>query len=234
MAQDDNPTGNVTESVARVQVIQEAIIYSRRFRGSWFVVYVSPSSVDPVPFSQDLQLLRSLGIHVAVVVPEEHYPEPAPLVVDLRKALNRDDLTAVELHWPETRSEDVARQRPRRWQELAESSSLIVLVRCASIDSLRAAHTLAVESCAAKLLLLERDWDPGLLPVGGPGSARPSPDVVRPFLKSLGQGAPTVALAVEAVEAGIEEAHIVPTSGNPHPILVEIFTDAGVGTWIGP
>jgi acetylglutamate kinase len=28
--------------------------------------------------------------------------------------------------------------------------------------------------------------------------------------------------------------HILPTTGNAHPILLEIFTEDGIGTWIGP
>ena len=224
----------VSDLAARVETIQEAITYSRQFRNRWFVVHLSPSSVEAVPFSQDLRLLRSLAIHVAVVIAEDAYPEPESLGVDLRKALNRDEITSVVLHWEETRSDDFPQRRPTRWQEVAESSSLIVLIRCARRNSLRAAQTLAIECSAAKLLLLERNWDPAALPVGGPGSTRPSADEVRPYLRSLSQGEAAAVIAVESVEVGIDEAHIVPTAENPHPILVEIFTDSGIGTWIGP
>ena len=48
----------------RVRVIQEAITYSRRFSGSWFVVHAGESSIEPTSVSQDLLLLRSLGINV--------------------------------------------------------------------------------------------------------------------------------------------------------------------------
>lgn len=228
-----DPQKNLFEMTERVKVIQQAISYSMQFRDSWFIVHISPSSVNPELFSQDLQMLHSLGIHVAAVIAEDSYPEQDSLGVDLRKALNRDDLTAVVLHWEETRSGYGLRRPHKRWQDFSESTSLIVLIRCSSKDSLRAAHTLGVESAASKLLLLEKDWDPDWLPVGGPGSARPSPADVRPHLKSLRKGAPAAAIAVEAVEAGISEAHIVSTIGNPHPILVEIFTDSGIGTWIG-
>jgi hypothetical protein len=217
----------------RVRVITEAITYSRRFAGTWFVVHASPASIDPFAVSSDLLLLRSLGIHVAAVVPETGYPEQDGLAVDLRKALNRDDLTAVVLHWEETRAQDVARQRPRRWQSVAESSSLILIVRCAAEESREAALTLAGECSAAKMLLLEEDWEPARLPVGGPGQPIPTADEVRPFLATPGPGSVALATAVRAVEAGVSEVHIVPTVGNDHPILLEIFTDAGIGTWIG-
>jgi hypothetical protein len=234
MTSDDGRERRISDLAVRVETIQEAITYSRQFRDRWFVVHVSPSSIEAAPFSQDLRLLRSLAIHVAVVVAEDAYPEPESLGVDLRKALNRDEITAVVLHWEETRSDDFPMRRPPRWQELAENSSLIVLVRCARRNSLRAAQTLGIECSAAKLLLLEREWDPSALPVGGPGSTRPCADEVRPFLRSLDQGSSALTIAVEAVEAGIDEAHVVPTVDNPHPILVEIFTDSGIGTWIGP
>ncbi len=211
----------------RVRVIQEAITYSRRFGGSWFVVHASESSVDPAAVSQDLLLLRSLGINVAVVVCEPGLG----LAEDLRRALNADDLTAVGLSWEETRSGDIAwRHKQPRWQQIGESGSLIVVVRCAN-DSLRAALELGIECAAAKLLLLEEDWDPARLPVGGPGAPAPSADVVRPYLATLGSAAAVIAVA--AVEAGVSEVHIVPTRGKAHPILLEIFTDAGIGTWIG-
>jgi len=219
----------------RVRIITEAITYSRRFAGNWFVVHARPGSIDPLAVSSDILMLRSLGIHVAVVVPESAYPELDALAVDLRKALNRDDLTAVVLHWEETRAQDVARQRPRRWQAMGESAAVVVVVRCAEESSREAALTLAVECGAAKLVLLEPDWNPAALPVGGPGQPAPSADEVRPYLPGLGpdSAAAAAALAVGAVEAGVSEVHIVPTEGNPHPILLEIFTEAGIGTWIG-
>lgn len=212
----------------RVRVIAEAVTYSRRFSGNWFVVHAGESSIEPVTVSQDLLLLRSLGINVAVVVGGQH----AGLADDLRKALNTHDLTAVGLSWEETRASDVAwrNQRPR-WQQVGESGSLIVVLHCATDDSLRAALTLGVECAAAKLVLLEADWDPARLPVGGPGAPSPSADAVRPYLATL--GSPAVVIAVEAVEAGVSEVHIVPTRGQAHPVLLEIFTGAGIGTWIG-
>ena len=217
--------------LGRVQVIGEAITYSRRFSGSWFVVHASRSSVEPASVSQDLLMLRSLGINVAVVAGESDQQHPGGLAVDLRKALNSDDLTAVELSWEETRPCDVPWRQQRRWQQIGESGSLIVVVRCPADSSLRAALTLGVECCAAKLLLLEEDWDPARLPVGGPGAPAPSADIVRPHLAALGSAAAVI--AVEAAEAGISEVHILPAREIAHPILLEIFTDSGIGTWIG-
>lgn len=212
----------------RVRVIQEAITYSRRFSGSWFVVHAGESSIDPAGVSQDLLLLRSLGINVAVAVGEPR----RGLADELRRALNTHDLTAVGLSWEETRASDVAwRHHQPRWKQVGESGSLIVVVQCTTDSSLRSALVLGVECAAAKLLLLEEGWDPARLPVGGPGAPAPSADVVRPYLATL--GSPAAVIAVEAVEAGISEVHIVPTRGKAHPILLEIFTDAGIGTWIG-
>ena len=217
----------------RVRVIHEAVTYSRRFGGNWFVVHMSPSAAT-VAAAADLLLLRSLGIHVAVVIPEREQAHREEAATELRKALNTDDLAAVVMTWEETRAQDVAKPHPRRWQQVGESSSLIVLVTCAEESSLRAALTLGVECSAAKLMLLDADWDPAMLPVGGPGAPVPSPEQVRPYLAGLGPGCMAVVTAVEAVEAGIGEVHILPTTGNAHPILLEIFTQDGIGTWIGP
>jgi hypothetical protein len=217
----------------RVRVIHEAVTYSRRFGGNWFVVHLSPSAAT-VAAAADLLLLRSLGIHVAAVIPEREQAHREEAAIELRKALNTDDLAAVVMTWEETRVQDVAKPHPRRWQQVGESSSLIVLVTCPAESSLRAALTLGVECSAAKLMLLDADWDPAMLPVGGPGAPVPSPEQVRPYLAELGPGCMAVATAVEAVEAGISEVHILPTRGNAHPVLLEIFTQDGIGTWIGP
>jgi len=48
----------MSEKLGRVQVIGEAITYSRRFSGSWFVVHAGRSSVEPASVSQDLLMLR--------------------------------------------------------------------------------------------------------------------------------------------------------------------------------
>jgi hypothetical protein len=236
MVTSDSDTASSASDAERVRLIEAAISYSRLFRGNWFIVHATPSAVEAPSISHDLLLLRSLGIYVAVVVPEpaQAGADQEKLAVDLRKALNRDDLTAVVLHWEETRGEDFGRQPTRRWQSVAEASDLIPIVKCAPGTSFAAALTLAVECSASKLLLLEPDWDPALLPVGGPGTPMPSALEVRSYLPSLRQGGTAATVAVEAAEAGVSEIHILPTSGNLNPILLEIFTDAGIGTWIGP
>jgi hypothetical protein len=224
----------VAELAVRAQIIQEAINYSRQFRGRWFVVHVASEVTDVSGFSQDLQLLRSLGMHVAVVCSEGSRSAGARLAEEIRTRINYDDISAVVLGWEETRAGQADRFRGPRWLEIGEAASVMVLVSSPNQEGLRNACTLAVESSAAKLILLERAWDPSLLPVGGPGSPRPTPEMVRPHLGNIGEGAATLAVAVDAVERGVDEAHIVPTSENLHPILVEIFTDEGIGTWLGP
>src|SRR5215472_7614902 len=192
----------------RVRVIHEAVTFSRRFGGNWFVIHMSPSA-PAVAAAADLLLLRSLGIHVAVVVAEGENAHPEAPATDLRKALNTDDLAAVVMTWEETRAHDVAKPRQQRWQQVGESSSLIILVTCPAQTSLRVALTLGVECSAAKLMLLDAEWDPAMLPVGGPGAPVPSADQVRPYLAGLGPGCMAVATAVEAAEAGISEVHIL-------------------------
>jgi acetylglutamate kinase len=42
---------------------------------------------------------------------------------------------------------------------------------------------------------------------------------------------PKVQCAIDALQSGVEKVHIV-DGRNPHAVLLEIFTDAGVGTEI--
>ncbi len=234
---DPDPTPTDSQEVLeRAHIIQEAIVYSRRFKGSWFVIHASSADIDPETFSSDLQMLRSLGIYVAVVIAEADYlASESTLGVDLRRALNRDELSAVVLHWDETFTGDADRGRRRsRWQDIGEKSAVVMIIRTAAAESLAAARTLAIDCSAAKLMYLDLDWDPALLPVGGPGTGRPTSDALRPHMASLEHGSTILGNAIDAVDAGIDEAHIVPTRGQSHPVLVEIFTDAGIGTWLGP
>jgi len=222
----------------RVRIIQEAITYSRRFRNSWFIVHESGSQMSAATLATDLLMLQSLGIHVAAAIGEaESQLDSESVIVGLRREVNRGGLAGVELHWPEVRGSDAGfRDVGERWRSLGESASMIVLVRCDASESLRVAHQMATQCSAAKVIYLERDWDPSSLKHGGPGSRRPSPSDLRPLLKGLNLGAQaaTIAAAIDVVESGVDEAHVVPTRDEDHPILVEIFTDEGIGTWLGP
>jgi acetylglutamate kinase len=44
---------------------------------------------------------------------------------------------------------------------------------------------------------------------------------------------PKLEACVHAVQAGVARAHVL-DGRNPHALLVELFTDAGVGTMVRP
>jgi acetylglutamate kinase len=44
---------------------------------------------------------------------------------------------------------------------------------------------------------------------------------------------PKLTACVDAVEDGVERAHII-DGRRPHSLLIEVFTDAGIGTMVRP
>lgn len=59
-----------------------------------------------------------------------------------------------------------------------------------------------------------------------------SPDHLRELLPSLGSGmAPKMEAALSAVDHGVEQAHVI-DGRMAHSILLEVFTDSGVGTQV--
>jgi acetylglutamate kinase len=61
-----------------------------------------------------------------------------------------------------------------------------------------------------------------------------SAEQVRASLPTLGGGMrPKLAAAAQAVESGVSAAHII-DARQPHSLLLELFTDAGIGTKVLP
>lgn len=61
-----------------------------------------------------------------------------------------------------------------------------------------------------------------------------STDEVRTALEGVGGGMrPKLAACVEAIQGGVQSAHIV-DGRKPHSLLLELFTDAGIGTKVTP
>ena len=57
---------------------------------------------------------------------------------------------------------------------------------------------------------------------------------LRALLPSLASGMiPKMAACLDAVEAGVQRAHVV-DGRRPHSMLLEVFTSAGVGTQVVP
>jgi acetylglutamate kinase len=78
------------------------------------------------------------------------------------------------------------------------------------------------------------DVDGWLRDANDPGSriSTASADEVRSALDGIEGGMrPKLAACVEAIAGGVEAAHIV-DGRRPHSLLLELFTDAGIGTKI--
>ena len=98
-----------------------------------------------------------------------------------------------------------------------------------------AAAALALAIGAKKLVMLTdvpgmyRSWpdDPTVVPVI-------TVEVLRALLPSLASGMiPKMRACVDAVAGGVARAHVIDGT-QPHSMLVEVFTDAGVGTMVIP
>jgi acetylglutamate kinase len=100
-----------------------------------------------------------------------------------------------------------------------------------NVNADSAAAALAVALGAAKLVVLTdvaglyRDWPDRSTLVSEIGSVE-----LRALLPSLESGMiPKMTACLEAVEGGVAKAAII-DGRRPHSILLEIFTDAGIGT----
>lgn len=136
---------------------------------------------------------------------------------------------------------DVAEVRPDLVQSLIDDDLIPVVSSIArdeagdtyNINADAAAAALAVALGAKKLIILTdvpgmyRSWpdDQTVVPVI-------TVDVMRDLLGGLATGMiPKMAACVDAVSAGVDRAHVI-DGRAPHSILVEVFTDAGVGTMV--
>lgn len=102
-----------------------------------------------------------------------------------------------------------------------------------NINADTAAARIAAELCAEKLILLtdirgllkDRNDEKTLIPVVNVSEV---PSLVRQGIISGGM-IPKVDCCVEAVRRGVKRAHII-DGRTPHSILIEMFSDEGVGT----
>ena len=94
------------------------------------------------------------------------------------------------------------------------------------------AEAVAVELAASKLILVTDT--PGILDESGEPVHSASPQDVQGLIDSnvIGGGMlPKARCALDALENGVPSAHII-DGRVPHALLLEVFTDAGVGTLI--
>ncbi len=104
-----------------------------------------------------------------------------------------------------------------------------------NINADEAAGAVAQALGAYKLMFLT-DVPGWLRDPANPGSvvSEAGTDVIRASLPGVGGGMrPKLKACLEAIEGGVSFAHIV-DGRVPHSLLLELFTDAGQGTKIGP
>jgi acetylglutamate kinase len=110
-----------------------------------------------------------------------------------------------------------------------------------NVNADTAAAAIAIELGAAKLVFLtdvaglHRNWTGG-------GAGDPSPEIISQLtaahlsglLPTLSEGMiPKMAACLSAVRGGVPQAHVL-DGRLPHAILLEIFTDSGIGTMVVP
>jgi len=117
-----------------------------------------------------------------------------------------------------------------------------------NVNADTAAAAVAVALCATKLIVLTdveglyADWPPGGAVAGaGPATAAPSEvisqltaDELAAMLPGLSDGMiPKMDACLTAVRGGVPQAHVI-DGRLPHAVLLEIFTDSGIGTMVVP
>ena len=142
---------------------------------------------------------------------------------------------------------DVARVQPGIVQGLVADGRIPVVSSVArgsreagravyNVNADTAAAALAVALKAEKLIVLTdveglyADWDNGTVPSTDDVISSITADELEDLLPSLSTGmVPKMAACLRAVRGGVPKAHII-DGRVPHAVLVEVFTDEGVGT----
>jgi acetylglutamate kinase len=138
---------------------------------------------------------------------------------------------------------EVSRVRPEAVQDLVEAGRIPVISSVApdesgqvhNVNADTAAAALAVALGAEKLLVLTdveglyRDW-----PDSDDVIQEISPESLAELMPSLASGmVPKMGACLKAVQEGVPRATVV-DGREPHSVLLEIFTDEGVGTQVLP
>ena len=104
-----------------------------------------------------------------------------------------------------------------------------------NVNADTAAAAVAIALDAAKLIVLTdveglyRDWPASTDVVGQIGV-----DELRELLPTLASGmVPKMEACLRAVDGGVPRAHVI-DGRVPHSLLLEVFTDAGIGTMVQP
>src|SRR5690242_9088839 len=138
---------------------------------------------------------------------------------------------------------EVAKARPEAVLDLVEAGRIPVISSVApdsdgvvhNVNADTAAAALAIALGAQKLLVLTdveglyRDW-----PASDDVIGEISPDALETLMPTLASGmVPKMEACLRAVRGGVPRATVV-DGREPHAVLVELFTDEGVGTQVLP
>ena len=138
---------------------------------------------------------------------------------------------------------EVSRVRPEAVQDIVDAGRIPVISSVApdedgqvhNVNADTAAAALAVALGAAKLLVLTdveglyRDW-----PDSDDVIQEISPETLAELMPSLASGmVPKMGACLKAVREGVPKATVV-DGRTPHAVLLEVFTDEGVGTQVLP
>ncbi len=138
---------------------------------------------------------------------------------------------------------EVTKVRPEAVQDIVEAGRIPVISSVApdadgvvhNVNADSAAAALAVALGAEKLLVLTdveglyRDWPDSEDVIG-----EISPEALAELMPTLASGmVPKMGACLEAVRGGVPRATVV-DGRTPHAVLLEIFTDEGVGTQVLP
>ena len=109
-----------------------------------------------------------------------------------------------------------------------------------NVNADTAAAALAVALGAEKLIVLTdveglyAEWSPGGTPGGDDVISTITADELESLMPTLETGmVPKMAACLRAVRGGVAKAHVI-DGRVPHALLVEVFTDEGVGTQVVP
>ena len=139
---------------------------------------------------------------------------------------------------------EVAHVRPEAVQDIVEAGRIPVISSVApdsddvvhNVNADTAAAALAVALEAEKLMVLTdveglyADWGNGTVPSTEDVISSLTADELEELLPTLSTGmVPKMAACLRAVRGGVAKAHVI-DGRVPHALLVEVFTDEGVGT----
>jgi acetylglutamate kinase len=242
------------QATLRAQLLIEALPYIQRFRGAVVVVkYGGNAMVDPAlaaTFAEDIVLMRSVGIRPVVVHgggPQiSELMERLGKVPEFRVGVSGEDagLIVAEARDPELGFVgDVESVRPAILQRLL-AEELIPVVSTIGADETGQAYNInadAVAGAIAQALGAEKviyltDVEGLLGDVADAASLISHIDA--PALQSridagslTGGMIPKINACLHAVGNGVGSAHLL-DGRVPHVLLLELFSDAGIGTMI--